>query len=322
MQKVQEAPIFQRTKVFVRCDLDVPIENGKILERYRLDSSLETLNYIKEKGALPVIAGHIGKPGGVYDENLSTRNLLPYFNDKLGENNFELLENLRFDPREEQNNEAYAKELALRADIYVNECFATSHREHTSVVLLPKIIPHYAGFRLQKEIETLGLLIRSAEKPFVGIVGGAKLESKMPVINKLLAICDTVLLGGKLSSSWNSTIPNNLVLPSDSIDGKDIGPQTIERFASIISSAKTVLWVGPLGLYEEEKYNRGTSEIAFHISKLTKGSKLKSVVGGGDTIAALESIGLLHTFSFASTGGGAMLQFLVDGTLPGIEVLN
>ena len=322
MLKLQEAPIQPRAKVFVRCDLDVPIENGKILERYRLDASLETLNYIKEKGALPIIAGHIGRPNGVYSDELSTKNLLPYFNDKLGENNFELLENLRFDPREEQNNEAYAKVLALRSDMYVNECFSTSHREHTSFVLLPKLLPHYAGFRLQKEVETLGHLIGSAEKPFVGIVGGAKLESKIPVINKLLTVCDVILLGGKLSSSWNSPVPENLILPTDSSDGKDIGPKTIEIFLSRISTAKTVLWAGPLGVYEEEKYNKGTSEVAHHISKLTKNEQLKSVVGGGDTIAALENIGLLHTFSFVSTGGSAMLEFLVKGTLPGIEALR
>jgi phosphoglycerate kinase len=322
MQKLQEARIHTRAKVFVRCDLDVPIENGKILEKYRLDTALETLNYIKERGALPIIAGHIGRPKGVYDEGLSTKNLLPYFDDKLGENNFELLENLRFDLGEEQNNETYAKKMALGADMYVNECFSTSHRKHASFVLLPKLLPHFAGFRLQKEVNTLESLIKSAAKPFVGIVGGAKLESKMPVINKLLTLCDTVLLGGKISSSWNAPVPKNLILPSDTVDNKDIGPQTIERFTSIISTAKTILWAGPLGVYEEEKYINGTSKIAFIISKLTKDGKLESVVGGGDTIAALEKAGFLHDFSFISTGGSAMLQFLAEGTLPGIEALN
>jgi phosphoglycerate kinase len=322
MQKLQEAQIHPRAKVFVRCDLDVPIENGKILERYRLDAALETLNYIKEKGALPIIAGHIGRPGGVYEEKLSTKNLFPYFNDKLGENNFELLENLRFDLGEEQNDETYAKEMAMRADIYVNECFSTSHRKHASFVLLPRLLPRFAGFRLQKEVETLGTLVRSAQKPFVGIVGGAKLEDKMPVINKLLTICDTLLLGGKVSSSWNDIIPRNLILPSDSVDEKDIGPQTIEKFISVISTAKTVLWAGPLGVYEEEKYINGTTKIASLISKLTKDRQLKSVIGGGDTITALERVGLLNSFSFVSTGGGAMLQFLAEGTLPGIEALN
>jgi phosphoglycerate kinase len=137
MRILQEAFIHPRAKVFVRCDLDVPIENRKILEKYRLDASLETLNFIKEKGALPIIAGHIGRPEGVYSDELSTKNLLPFFNDKLGENNFELLENLRFDAREEENNEVYAKELALMADLYVNECFSTS-REHASIMLLPR----------------------------------------------------------------------------------------------------------------------------------------------------------------------------------------
>jgi phosphoglycerate kinase len=322
MQKLQEASIQPRAKVFVRCDLDVPIENGKILDRYRLDSALETLNYIKEKGALPIIAGHIGKPEGIYDESLSTKNLLPYFNDKLGEENFELLENLRFDLGEEQNDEKYARTLAMRADMYVNESFSTSHRKHASIVLLPTLLPHFAGFRLQKEVETLESLVKSAEKPFIAIVGGAKLESKMPVINKLLTICDTVLIGGKLALSWRDPVPSNLILPLDSVDDKDIGPQTIEKFLSLISAAKTILWAGPLGVYEEEKYINGTFKIAELISKLTTYGKLKSIVGGGDTIAALDKLALLHNFSFVSTGGGAMLQLLSEGTLPGIDVLK
>lgn len=322
MQILQNAAIHAGTKVFVRYDLDVPLEKGKILEKYRLDAGLDTLLYIKEKGAFPIIAGHIGKPEGFYTEELSTKALLPYFNEKLGEGSFELLENLRFDPREEQNDENHAKELASKADIFVNESFATNHRNHTSIVGIPKIIPHYAGLRLQKEVAVLDSLLKSARKPFVGIVGGAKIESKMPVITKLLSLCDNVLLGGKLSSLWSGSIPENLILPTDYLDGKDIGPQTIEKFTSIISSAKTIVWAGPLGVYEEETYIKGTAKIGALISELTKEQQLISVVGGGDTISALEKIGNIQDFSFLSTGGGAMLQFLVEETLPGIEALN
>lgn len=321
MKSIKDAPINPGTKVFVRCDLDVPIKDGEILEKYRLDSTIETLRFIIQKGGLPIIAGHIGKPEGVFDEKLSTKPLLQYFDRNLGEGKFQLLENLRFDPREEKNDIGFAHDLASRADIYVNECFSTSHREHTSFISLPSILPHYAGFRLQKEIETLTKLTSNPERPFISIVGGAKLESKLPVISKLLQISDSVLLGGKLAASWKETVPQTLHLAQDYIDEKDIGPLTINKFQTILAEAKTILWAGPMGMYEEEKYFAGTKEIAQTIARLTKENGITSVVGGGDTIAASEKAGVLGDFSFVSTGGGAMLEFIVKGTLPGIEAL-
>lgn len=322
MQKIQDVVIDTKAKVFVRCDLDVPIIDGKIQEKYRLDSAIETLTYIIKKGAYPFIAGHIGKPEGSFDEALSTRNLLPYFNEKLGQNNFELMENLRFDPGEEANNQEYAKKLASGVDLYVNESFATSHRKHASIVSVPQLVPHYAGFRLQKEVSTLESLLRSAKKPFIAVVGGAKLESKMPVISKLLGIADKVLLAGRLGLSWKDSVPSNLVLPTDYLDDKDIGPKTIEDFKTLLDTAQTILWAGPLGMFEEEKYSIGTKEIANEIAKITAEKQITSVVGGGDTIAAIEKFSSINNFTFVSTGGGAMLQYLVDGTLPGIEALN
>lgn len=322
MQKIQDVVLAAKAKVFVRCDLDVPIVDGKIQEKYRLDSAIETLSYIVKKGGFPFIAGHIGKPEGSFDEALSTRNLLPYFNEKLGQNNFELMENLRFDPGEEANNQEYAKKLASGVDLYVNESFATSHRKHASIVSIPQLVPHYAGFRLQKEVEILGSLVKSAKKPFIAVVGGAKLESKMPVISKLLGIADKVLLAGRLGLSWKDPAPSNLLLPTDYLDEKDIGPKTIEDFKALLNTAQTILWAGPLGMFEEEKYSIGTKEIANEISKITTEKQVISVVGGGDTIAAIEKFSSINNFTFVSTGGGAMLQYLVDGTLPGIEALN
>jgi phosphoglycerate kinase len=322
MQKIQDIAIDAKAKVFVRCDLDVPIVDGKILEKYRLDSAIETLLYIVKKGGFPFIAGHIGKPEGSYDEALSTRNLLPYFDEKLGQNNFELMENLRFDPGEEANNQEYAKKLASGVDLYVNESFATSHRKHASIVSVPQLVPHYAGFRLQKEVSTLESLLKSPKRPFIAVVGGAKLESKMPVISKLLGIADKVLLAGRLGLYWKDPVPANLVLPTDYLDEKDVGPKTIEDFKALINTAQTILWAGPLGMYEEEKYSSGTKEIANEISKVTGEKQVTSVVGGGDTIAAIEKFSSINNFTFVSTGGGAMLQYLVDGTLPGIEALN
>lgn len=348
MQSLSKAPIKQGTKVFVRCDIDVPIENGVIGETFRLDNLLETLKFIIEKGGTPIIAGHIGKPEGVFKQKLSTKQLLPYFNEKLGEGKFELLENLRFDPREEQNicgvpqDEKFAKELASKAELYVNESFATCHREHASIVGIPRFLPHYAGFRLQKELTSLDKILKNPDKPFIVIIGGAKLESKMPVIEKFATTADFVLLSSLLSANWSEAIrskdlgllphetplwskeiPQNLVLSNNKdLQCKDTDPKTIEKFKEIIKTAKTILWAGPLGMYEKQEFIAGTKEIANEIALATEQNNAYSVIGGGDTIAAVNKLGLLNKFSFVSTGGGAMLQYLAEGTLLGIEALN
>jgi len=323
MHSLTKAPIKQGTKVFVRCDIDVPIENGVIGETYRLDNLLQTLKYIIEKGGIPLIAGHIGKPDGVFKQELSTKQLLPYFNEKLGEKKFELLENLRFDPREEQNDDNFAKELGSKAELYVNESFATSHREHTSIVGITRYLPSYTGFRFQKEIETLNKIITNPEKPLIVIIGGAKLESKMAVIDKFLQIADFVLLSSLLSANWSKEVPQNLILSDNkSIEIKDTDLETVQKFKQLIKDAKTILWAGPLGMYEKEEFIVGTREIANEIVRLTQENSILSIIGGGDTIAAVNKLGLLTKFSFVSTGGSAMLQYLSEGTLPGIQALN
>ncbi len=323
MKSLSEAPIKSGTRVFVRCDIDVPIENGNIGETFRLNSLLETLKFIIEKGGIPVIAGHIGKPNGKFDEKLSTKHLLSYFNEKLGENTFEILENLRFDPREEQNDPEFAKELASKAEIYVNESFATCHREHASIVGLPKILPSYTGFRLQNEVEALNKLIKNPEKPLIVIIGGAKLESKMPVIDKFLVTADFVLLSSLLSANWSKEIPQNLIISHNKdMESKDIDLETIDNFKKHIQNVKTVLWAGPLGVYQEEQFIVGTREIALEVTRLTREEGVYSLIGGGDTVNAIDKLGLLDKFSFVSTGGSAMLQYLAEGTLPGISALN
>jgi len=323
MQSLINAPIKQGTKVFVRCDIDVPIENNVIRETYRLDNLFPTLKFIIEKGGIPLIAGHIGKPEGVFKEELSTKHLIPYFNEKIGESRYEILENLRFDSREEQNDTNFAKELASKADIYVNESFATSHREHTSIVGITRYLPSYVGFRFQKEIETLNKVTTNPDKPLIVIIGGIKLESKLPVIDKFIQKADYVLLNSILSANWSKEIPQNLVLSDNSsVESKDIDTKTIEKFKQIINSAKTILWAGPLGMYEKEEYITGTKEIANEIVKLTQEKGVFSVIGGGDTIAAVDKLGILNKFSFVSTGGGAMLQYLAEDTLPGIKALE
>ena len=320
MKIIQEAPINRGTRVFVALDIDVSLKEGNIQEPYRLEAGLSTIKYILSKGGFPVIGGHLGQPHGKYSKNLSTKQLFPYFKSIFGKNDFELLENLRFDIREEENSLDFAKELASKIDVYINENFATCHREQTSIVLLPTLIPSYAGFRLQKEIIILEKLKNNAKKPLVVIIGGAKLESKMPVISAFLKTADMVLLGSKVGMEWKNGIKDNLVIPIDYAEnGKDIGEKTIEKYKEVIGNAKTILWAGPLGVYEEKEFMKGTKDIAQSIVS-NKGTW--SVVGGGDTLTALDTLGLLESFSFVSTGGSAMLEFLAKGTLPGIEVLK
>ncbi len=306
-------------RVFVRCDLDVPVENGLVKEAYRLEAALPTLNLLKQAGAKIIIAGHMGKPEGKLVYEFSTKQLLPFFNEKLGEGNFELLENLRFDSREETNDENYARELASKADIYVNESFATSHREHASIVGVPKYLPHFAGLQFAKEVENLSKVLKNPEKPFIAIIGGAKLESKKPVVSKFLQIADFVLLGQKLGLDWREPVPQNLVLPIDYNDQQwDIGPITAAKYAQIISTAKTIVWCGPMGVFEEPEHSMGTKTIG----EAVVNSGAFSVAGGGNTVDALDRFGFFNKINFVSTGGSAMLEFLVNETLPGLEALN
>ena len=323
MKLLIDAPINKGTKVFVRCDLDVPVENGVVKEAFRLESSLPTLKYIIEKGGIPVIAGHMGKPNGKEDMKLSTQQLVPYFNENLGEGNYEILENLRFNPGEEENTEEFSKELSTKAEVYVNESFATCHRKHASIVGITAFLPSFAGFNLQKEVEALTKVMYEPEKPLSLIVGGVKLESKLPVIEKFLDKADFIMLSSILSPNWSKEITHNMLLADNSdATSKDIDENTRQKFIWAIEKSRTVLWAGPLGMYEDEQFIQGTKEIAEKIAERTQKDGVYSVVGGGDTVAAINKLGLSDKFSFVSTGGGAMLQFLADGTLPGIEALK
>jgi phosphoglycerate kinase len=333
MQTIKDAALHPNDKVLVRCDLDVPInsQTGKIEEAYRLESSLETLNYVISQKALPIIIGHLGRPDGKQVEELSTKHLKPFFDQNLGPANYILLENLRFDSREEKDYKQdpsaleLAKELisATQTTTYVNESFAVSHRNHASFTALPKLLPHYAGLHLAQEVETLGKLLHNPKKPFLVIIGGAKLETKKPVINKFLQISDIVLLGGKMGLQWQEEIPQNLKLPLDyAPEEKDLGDKTLQLYTQLIQTAQTILWAGPVGVFEDPKYSKGTQLIAQEIAKATQKNSVLSIIGGGDTLSAVEKFSDLNSFSFVSVGGGAMLEFIVKGTLPGIEALN
>ncbi len=323
MKSLNYAPIYSGTKVFVAADLDVPIKDGEILDTFRLDKLLPTLQFITKKGGFPIIGGHIGRPKGQVVPELSTTRLKPYFDKNVGSANYELLENLRFDPREEVTDEDFAKELASKAAIYVNEAFSTSHRKDASIIGIPKFIPGYAGIRLEKEAEVLTNLLEYAKRPFAVIIGGAKLEDKKTVVSKFLEIADDVLLGGKVGIDWTAKVPANLHLPTDYLgDFKDIGHKTVLYYSQLISEAKTILWTRPMGMYEDPSYFGGSAEIANAIVLATKSNGAHSVAGGGDTLDIITKTNLREGFSFLSTGGGAMLDFLVNKTLPGIEALK
>lgn len=323
MKTLSEAPIKQGTKVFVRCDIDVPLKDNQIQETFRLDSSLNTLKYIIEKGGMPIIGGHMGKPDGKEVPELSTKILLPYFNEKLGEGNFELLENLRFNPGEKNNDEKFAKELASKAEIYVNESFATCHREHASIVGITKFLPSFAGLNLENEVLNLNKVMNNPEKPLAIIIGGIKLESKLPVIEKFQPIADFIMLSSILSANWSKEITHNMLLADNNdMESKDINDKTRQKFLWAIEKSRTILWAGPLGMYEDENFIAGTKEVAQKIADVTQNKGVFSVIGGGDTVTAINKLDLLDKFSFVSTGGGAMLQFLAEGNLPGLKPLN
>jgi phosphoglycerate kinase len=324
MRCVDEADISLGTKVVVRCDLDVPLTDGKIGDTFRLDTALTTLNYIIDRGGLPVIVGHIGRPEGKSVKELSTSQLQPYFDANL-HGRYELLENLRFDPREEANDPTFAKELARNGECYVNESFATCHRTAASVTGVAVLLPSYAGFRLVQEVISLKKIVTTPARPLVAIIGGAKLESKQPLIAKFAQLADAVLVGGRLalegSGGAESGTPGIAIhWPEDYVDEKDIGPKTLQAWQQVIAGAKTIIWAGPVGLFEEARYSTGTRRVGELVTKAVAQGCF-AVVGGGDTVNALTRFGLVSGVSFVSTGGSAMLDFLIYGTLPGIEAL-
>jgi len=264
----------------------------------------ESENPAREGGDEAVEHGAEGAQGGTKTSGVSPR--------------FLLLENLRFHPGEKANDPEFAGELAGLADIYVNECFATSHRAHASIVGVPKLLPAYGGLRLEEEVETLSKVREDPVRPLVFVMGGAKTETKVPLVRKISKYADRILLGGRLMFEKSLENVPNVVFPVDDVDGFDIGPETIELFKEILVEAGTVVWNGPLGKFESADYADGTKEIASFLTQISA----DIVVGGGDTVAALKQFGLRDKIGFVSTGGGAMLAFLAGEHLLGIEVLK
>lgn len=327
-------------RVFVRGDIDVPVEVGVIKDDTRLNDIWPTVEFLLSKECQVVLAGHLGRPEGKVNPELSSRPVAKWFLTRVGSSESEItetkignfaayrvieklsvLENLRFDPREELNDQAFAGELASLVDIYVNEAFAVSEREHTSVVGVPKLLPHFMGLRFQKEVEILAGLLENPTRPLIVVIGGAKLETKIPLITKMAQLADGVIVGGKLLAEITV---GNPILGMEKVkllkltgDGKDVTLESIAKNEPLLATAKTIIWNGPLGLVENYTYQVGTRRLAEFIG----GTTAKKIVGGGDTIAFLKKLGITGRYFWISSGGGSMLNFLATGSLPGIDAL-
>ena len=344
MRSIREADVAGK-KVLLRADLDGPVEVG-------LEETLPTIKFLIEKNAKIILIGHLGRPGGKVVEKLRLDPVAEWLVEtghvpslrKVGDcvgpevekaveamaaGDVLLLENLRFHKGETKASvgtvPTFAVELASLADIYVNDCFAASHRKHASIVGVPQLLPSYAGLRLVEETTTLQTIVETGHAPslhtgggLVLIVGGAKSETKAPLVKKLSKIADKILLGGTLMFEKSLEGIPNVTFPIDTNGIEDIGPKTVQMFIDEIRKAKTIVWNGPLGVINAKEFEVGTRAIAEALAE----SSGHTIVGGGDTVAALTRFGLRDKIDFVSTGGGAMLQFLADGTLPGIEALE
>lgn len=377
-------------KVFVRVDFNVPQdETGKITDDTRIRAALPTINYLVKQNARVILCSHLGRPKGVVNEKYSLKPVAERLSEltnlpvkmaedvigksaktlvkEMKDGEIVLLENVRFHAEEEENNEAFAKELASLADVFVNDAFGTAHRAHASTAGIANYIPAVAGFLMDSEIMALSNAVENAEKPLVVILGGAKVSDKINVIAKLMTKANTLLIGGAMANTFLAakgynigfskyeadkvdvakelmeqaeSLNVNLVLPVDVSAGSefspnakcknfavdkiasdyqamDIGKKTRKIFAKEIKNAKTIIWNGPMGVCEFKKFQKGTLAVAKAVAK----SGAVSVVGGGDSAAAIQELGFANKVTHLSTGGGATLKFLEGATMPGVAML-
>ncbi|HCC34143.1 MAG TPA: phosphoglycerate kinase [Ruminococcaceae bacterium] len=377
-------------RVLARCDFNVPLKDGKITDDKRIRESLPTIKYLLEHGAKVILCSHLGRPKGEFNQKFSLAPVAARLSELLGQTveiakdvvgedakakaaelksgQAMLIENVRFHKEEEKNDPAFARQLADLAEIYVNDAFGTSHRAHASTEGVAKYLPAVCGYLIQKEINIMGQALSNPKRPFVAILGGAKVSDKIGVITNLLDKVDTLIIGGGMAytflSAQGHSIGNSL-LEKDKIDlardimlkakekgvgfllpmdnhvgdrydpectdqvvnsddipdgwmGLDIGPKTEALYAGAIKGAGTVVWNGPMGVSEWEKFASGTIAVA----KAVADSGAVSIIGGGDSAAAVENLGFADKMTHISTGGGASLEFLEGLELPGIAALN
>ena len=378
-------------RVLVRVDYNVPINNElKIVDDTRIVATLPTIRYLTEHGAKVILCSHLGRPNGQVDSKLSLRPVLARLSklmekpisfaedvldkstvelvDKMENGDVLMLENIRFYPQEEKNDEAFAKKLARLADFFVLEAFGTAHRKHASTYGIAKHVPAVCGFLVEQELRMFDKALNKPERPFVAILGGAKVSDKLPVVENLIEKVDTILIGGGMAYTFIKAIGGSIgmslvdnskvdlakelldrakekgvkiVLPIDNVgakdfsedsevklfnsaffaddyQGMDIGPKTIKAFKKEIKKARTIVWNGPVGVYEYEKFKHGTNKIAKYVAK----SKSTSIIGGGDSVAAIQSLGVARKVSHISTGGGASLMLLQGKSLPCVELIE
>ncbi|MDI6839703.1 MAG: phosphoglycerate kinase [bacterium] len=378
-------------RVLMRVDFNVPIEAGEITDDTRIRAVIPTIQYILNKGSKLIIMSHLGRPKGKRVESMSLKPVAEQLSKLLGkpvkfmpccigkenekathtmqDGDVMLLENTRFHPEEEANDSKYGKELAKLGDVYVNDAFGAAHRAHASV----EAVTHYfdikvPGFLMEKELKYLGGLLKSPRKPFIALLGGAKISGKIDVINNLLPVVDKLLLGGGMAFTFFKSMgygvgssileedkltlakeivdkwKHKLLLPSDVVCaakfdkeaekkvvaaqtipdgwvGLDIGPNTVTQYTEILSSANTVFWNGPMGVFEFTRFENGTKAIAKKIAEVTKRGGI-TVIGGGDTVAAVNKFEMSSQITHISTGGGASLELLSGIKLPGVEALG
>jgi phosphoglycerate kinase len=373
------------SRVLVRVDLNVPLQDGRAADDLRISTALPTLQWLRDQDAAVVVAGHLGRPKGAPDPQYSMAPVAARLSELIGSEvpvvpgvvgpkvepyvaslepgDLLMLENLRFEPGETADDAAFATNLCELADAYVNEAFGASHRAHASIVGPPRILPSAGGRLLFREVETLSRLLHPKERPFVAVLGGAKVSDKLGVIDALLQRCDTILVGGammftfllaqghavgdslvepemvdacrRLLDTGRVRIPTDVVVARDAADdaetaivtadampkgqkGLDIGPETEGAFAAEIEEAALLLWNGPMGVFEVAPFASGTRAIAEAVARCPG----FTVVGGGDSAAAVRRFGLEDRIDHVSTGGGASLEFIEQGDLPGLRALR
>ena len=382
LQTLRNASL-RKKKIILRVDFNVPLKKGIVVSDKRIKAAIPTINYALSNGAEQlIIISHLGRPKGVPEQKYSLHPVAKKLQQLLKKkvefidscidvelpsskiSKIILLENLRFYPEEKKNSNLFAKKLASYGDIFVNDAFGTSHRKHASVHAITKLIPSYAGLLLESEIKNLDFSSSKPKRPFVVVLGGAKVSDKIGVIKNLSKKADTILVGGAMMFTFFKALgletgkslveddkldlalrllknsKKKIILPIDivcssslnsskskiysvekhpkNMIGLDIGPDTIEIYSSILKKAKTVVWNGPMGLFEKKPFDLGTNSIARAIVN----SNAKSVIGGGDSVAAIEKLGFSRKISHISTGGGASLELLEGKKLPGIFALQ
>ena len=340
-RSVELADVFGKT-VLVRSDLNVPLEDGRVADDTRIRAALPTLSLLLGRGAREVrVCSHLGRPKGP-DPVFAMAPVAERLRSLLDDERIHVLENARFNAGETKNDPAFARELADGCDLYVNDAFGSAHRAHSSTEAVAHVLPAYAGLLLLAELEHLGRLLGDVERPFVLVTGGAKVEDKLGVLRHLGGRADTVLVGGKMAEELRDENPldfavelpvdvvaaasfdadaDSRITPYDDLPdgwlGLDIGPQTREAFARQIREAGTVFWNGPMGVFEWERFAAGTRAVAEAVAA----GDGYTVVGGGDSVRALQEAGLAERVSWVSTGGGAALELLEGKELPGVAAI-